>query len=101
MEFLLPELLELVNEELNAVDRYFLSKTSLTPSIDIKSITQEESVKASVEQLELLKEEGYNWSNDVCNKAVCNLEALKWFVSQGCPWNELTCSYETEDGHLK
>ena len=77
MEFLLPELLELVNEELNVVDRYFLSKTNLTSSISIKSITDEDTVQASVEQLELLKEEGYKWKDDICNKAVGNLETLK------------------------
>jgi hypothetical protein len=30
-----------------------------------------------------------------------HLEILKWARDNGCPWNELTCSYAAEHGHLE
>ena len=56
MEYLFPELLELVSEELNTLDRYFLSRTNLTPSLDIKNIAQEDCVKRKCSTVRVVEE---------------------------------------------
>jgi hypothetical protein len=50
-----------------------------------------------------LRSEGCPWDEDTCSRAARGgyFEMLKWLRSQGCPWNEWTCDEAAAWGHLE
>ena len=52
--------------------------------------------------LEYCRDNGCLWNELTCSFAADagHLEVLKWCRKNGCPWNELTCSHAAENGHL-
>jgi hypothetical protein len=56
-----------------------------------------------LEELEVLRAEGWPWDRDTCAAAALggHLEVLQWAHANGRPWDIRTCHKAAEGGHLK
>ena len=57
----------------------------------------------NVELLRFFHENGCPWDEKTCSQAAFNghLECLRYAHENGCPWDEKTCSWATENGRLE
>jgi hypothetical protein len=58
---------------------------------------------SQLQVLQWCRENGCPWDEWSCTYAAQNghLEVLKWARLNGCPWNEDTCSFAASNGHLE
>lgn len=90
-------------DSLDSTIWYFVCKTTRACCGNIISKCDFFTTLASYEYLNLFfcaHKNGCLWSERTC-AASCNLNVLKWFRSQGCPWDAEVCIIAAGTGNLE